>query len=257
MRIVLIGAGRLATQLGLALYNSKHDIVCVYSRTMESAKLLSGKLNSYPVDSLDAVPRAADIFIIAVKDAVLENVVTRLVQGREDQLLVHTAGSMSMSLFEGIVQHYGVFYPMQSFSKDRRVDFHEIPVFIEASDQHALQLIKSLAESISRAVYTLSSEERKYLHLAAVFACNFTNHCYALAAQILEEHGLPFSVMLPLVDETARKVHELHPLDAQTGPAVRYDKNVLEKQLSLLSSHSDMQEMYQLLSESIHQKSKG
>jgi len=254
MRVVLVGAGRLATQLGLALHNSGHDILCVYSRTMSSAQLLADKTDSLPVDCIDAVPREADIFIIAVKDAVLGSVIDSLVQGRDSQLMVHTAGSMTMSLFEGKASRFGVFYPMQSFSKERRVDFHDIPVFIEANNEQNLQALRTLAESISHEVFHLSSEDRKYLHLAAVFACNFANHCYALAAQILEEHSLPFKVMLPLIDETARKVHQLHPREAQTGPAVRYDANILEKHTQLLAAHADMQDIYQLLSKSIHQK---
>ena len=113
-----------------------------------------------------------------------------------------------------------------------------------------------MAESISRRVYSLSTEERKYLHLAAVFACNFANHCYALSAELLERHGLPFDVMLPLIDETARKVHELHPLEAQTGPAVRYDENVIHMQSSLLDDDPLLKEVYERMSFSIHQKSK-
>ena len=143
---------------------------------------------------------------------------------------------------------------MQSFSKERRVDFHEIPIFLEASDSESLEILHALAETITGSVYELTTSERKYLHLAAVFACNFANHCYALAADVLEQHGLPFSVMLPLVDETARKVHQLHPSDAQTGPAVRYDQNVIDMQSQLLSDNPSMQQIYNLLSQSIHQK---
>ncbi len=255
MRVVLIGAGRLATNLGRALFAAGHDIISVYSRTMVSAQMLAQQTDSTPTDQLLALPLEADVYIIAVKDSVLESLIGSVVQGREDQLFVHTAGSMTMSLFEGSARHYGVFYPMQSFSKERLVNFQEIPIFLEASDDTTLQRLTSLAESISQAVYCLSSNDRQYLHLSAVFACNFVNHCYALAAQILEEHGLPFSVMLPLIDETARKVHQLPPREAQTGPAVRYDKNVMEKQCQLLARHRDMQDIYQLLSQSIHKLS--
>ncbi len=254
MHVVLVGAGRLATQLGQALFKGGHDIISVYSRTMESAQTLAEKLCSCPTDSIETLPQKADVFIVAVKDAALESLVDHLVQGREDQLIVHTAGSMTMSLFNGLVNHFGVFYPMQSFSKERQVDFYEIPIFIEASDERSLQTLKKLAESISHVVYNLTSNERKFLHLSAVYACNFANHCYALAAQILEEHGLPFSVMLPLIDETARKVHQMHPRDAQTGPALRYDENVMAKQIELLSNHPEMKEIYQLMSKSIHSK---
>lgn len=236
MRVVLIGRGRLATNLEPALKAAGHEVVSVNSRTLEQ------------------LPMTAGIFVISVKDDALEEVISKATKGREEQCFVHTAGSMPMSLFEGKSRHYGVFYPMQSFSKERKVSFEDIPVFLEANDDATLQLLQSLAGSISHRVYELSSDERKYLHLAAVFACNFANHCYALSADILEQHGIPFDVMLPLIDETASKVHQLHPKDAQTGPAVRYDENVISMQRQLLTQHPEMQAVYELMSKSIHHK---
>ena len=232
VKVVLIGRGRLATNLLAALQQAGHEVVSINSRTLEG------------------LPLEADAFIVAVKDSALEEVVRRATKGREQQLFLHTAGSMPMSLFEGHTSRYGVFYPMQTFSKERLVDFAEIPVFIEGADP----AIRPLAESISRRVYELSTEARKYLHLSAVFACNFVNHCYALSAELLEQHGLPFDVMLPLIDETARKVHELHPHDAQTGPAVRYDENVIRMQSALLAADPELQQIYELLSLDIHRK---
>jgi len=232
VKVVLIGRGRLATNLLAALQQAGHEVVSINSRTLEG------------------LPLEADAFIVAVKDSALEEVIRRATKGREQQLFLHTAGSMPMSLFEGHTSRYGVFYPMQTFSKERLVDFAEIPVFIEGADP----AIRPLAESISRRVYELSTEARKYLHLSAVFACNFVNHCYALSAELLEQHGLPFDVMLPLIDETARKVHELHPHDAQTGPAVRYDENVIRMQSALLADNPELQQIYELLSLDIHRK---
>ena len=232
MRVVLIGRGRLATNLLPALQQAGHEVVSINSRTLEG------------------LPTKADIFVVAVKDSALKDVISQATKGREQQLFVHTAGSMPMSLFEGYTSRYGVFYPMQTFSKERLVDFAEVPVFVEGECPQ----IRQLAESMSHRVYALSTEHRKYLHLAAVFACNFANHCYALSAELLEKHGLPFDVMLPLIDETARKVHELHPLDAQTGPAVRYDENVIRMQSALLSDTPALQEIYDQLSLSIHRK---
>jgi predicted short-subunit dehydrogenase-like oxidoreductase (DUF2520 family) len=238
MRIVLIGRGRLATNLERALLLSGHDVVSV---------------NSW---MLEALPQEADVFIIAVKDAALSDVIHAATKGREGQLFVHTAGSMPLSLFEGCTSRYGVFYPMQTFSKERSVGFADIPIFLETNDKLSLGILRKLAESISHSVYQLDSDDRKFLHLSAVFACNFANHCYALAARLLEQHGLPFSVLLPLIDETARKVHELHPLDAQTGPAVRYDENVIDMQRRLLAGHPTIQEVYDVLSRSIHELTK-
>jgi predicted short-subunit dehydrogenase-like oxidoreductase (DUF2520 family) len=186
---------------------------------------------------------------------VLTDVVQQLVQGREEQFFAHTAGSMPLELFQGPAHHYGVFYPMQSFSKERRINFSEVPVFLEASDVQTLTLLKTLSATLTPHIYELSTDERRYLHLAAVFACNFANHCYALSAEILQQHGLPFSVMLPLIDETARKVHYLSPLEAQTGPAIRYDLNVISKQQQLLDDPA-MKELYERLSKSIYQHAK-
>ena len=235
MKIVLIGRGRLATNLQRALLEVGHEVVSINSRT------------------LDGLPLSADVFVIAVKDSALSDVICNALKGRENQLFVHTAGSMPLSLFERHTTRYGVFYPMQTFSKERQTDFADIPIFLEANGPEALTTLNALAASISRSVYNLSTEDRKYLHLAAVFACNFVNHCYDMASTVLEQHGLPFSVMLPLIDETARKVHELHPRQAQTGPAVRYDENVIRMQTGLLTEIPELQRIYLQLSENIHQ----
>lgn len=254
MQIVLIGAGRLATNLGHALISAGHEIVCVYSRTMQPATILTECIGGRPVDKTEDLPLNADAFIVAVKDSVLVDVIKSVTEGRESQVFMHTAGSMPMSVFQGMACHSGVFYPMQTFSKERLVDFREIPIFIEASDHQTMSFIRSIAESVSERVYELSSDDRRYLHLAAVFACNFTNHCYAMAAEILEQHGMNFDVMLPLIDETARKVRQMHPLKAQTGPAVRYDENVIRYQTQLLSDYPMMKDLYERMSLHIHRK---
>lgn len=253
MKTVLIGAGNLASNLAPALRKAGHDIVAVYSRTRQSAEALATEVGARATDSISDLPVEADLFIIAVKDTCVATLIPQLVKGRQQQLFVHTAGSLPMSLFEGHATRYGVFYPMQTFSRQRRLDFTDIPLFLEASDAQTLQTLHELAGSLSQQVYDLSSADRRHLHLAAVYACNFANHCFALSADILERHGLPFSVMLPLIDETARKVHSLHPRDAQTGPAVRFDENVMQKHLQLLAGEPLLSQIYELLSQSIHQ----
>ena len=250
MKIVFVGAGRLATHFASALHSKGHSIVAVYSRTMQSASALCSVVGGTPTDSIADLPADADAYILAVKDSALPQLIPLLQQGREERPMFHTAGSMPMSVFGESGQH-GVIYPMQTFSKERAVDFSQIPVFIEANTDAALSVARRLAQSVSTRVTELSSEERRYLHLAAVFACNFANHCYDLSAQILERHGLTFDVMLPLIDETAAKVHDLHPHDAQTGPAVRYDENVINAHMQLLAEMPRLQEVYDLLSGSI------
>lgn len=252
MRIIMVGAGNLATSLVPALSEAGHEVLCVYSRTMSAARQLADTVGAQATDDCSKLPHEADVCIISVKDAALASLIPDITKGRQGMLFVHTAGSMPMALFDGYASRYGVMYPMQTFSKSRPLQFCDIPTFLEADNSDSLSMLHLLAESISDRVYELDSEKRRHLHLAAVFACNFVNHCYALSSEILADNGLPFDVMLPLIDETARKVHELHPVAAQTGPAVRYDQNVIQMQLSLLSGRDNMKEVYSVLSRSIH-----
>ena len=272
MKIVLIGAGNLATHLGKALHAAGHDMVQVFSRTMQSAETLASLLDAEPLTDIAQVRDDADVYIFSVKDSALVQLVAQLCRheadglgedgevnalrkakkGEHERVFLHTAGSMPMSVFKGMAQHYGVLYPMQTFSKQREVDFSIIPCFVEANDEFAQKQIEGLAREISGRVYQLSSEDSKYLHLSAVFACNFANHCYAISQELLEEHGIPFDVMLPLINETAAKVHEMKPKDAQTGPAVRYDENVIGKQSKLLENHPHFKKVYDSMSKSIH-----
>ena len=251
-KIVLIGAGNVATHLGVSLQQKGCEVVQVYSRTPESASLLAGILNVPYVTSLSEVACDADIYIVALKDAVFQEVLPAIVKGREKALFVHTAGSLPMSLWEGAVSNYGVLYPMQTFSKQRAVNFEEVSFFVEASGAEDLKTLKEIAGLLSPRVYEANSEQRKYLHLSAVFACNFANHMYALSAHLLKQQNLPFEAMLPLIDETARKVHELLPQDAQTGPAVRDDRNVMSSHMDLLSDEPEIRELYEKISESIY-----
>ena len=142
---------------------------------------------------------------------------------------------------------------MQTFSKLRQVDFREVTFFTEAHTAADLKLLNEIALHLGSKVYEASSEQRRYLHIAAVFACNFANHMYAVASHLLSANGLPFEAILPLIDETARKVHELPPVDAQTGPAQRYDENVINRHLEMLKSEPRLAEIYELISKNIHE----
>ena len=252
MKIVMIGAGNLATNLGKALQSAGHDIIQVYSRTWEHAQQLATLIGGAATDNVDNIVSTGDVYIFSLKDSVLGDIIPRVAKGKSGKLFIHTAGSMPMSCFEGMALHYGVLYPMQTFSKEREVDFKTIPCFIEANDKYAYEMLRGLAESISDRVIELSSDDRRYLHLAAVWGCNFVNHCYEVCAQILQQHGLPFDVMLPLIDETAAKVHELPPAKAQTGPAIRFDENVIRAQANLMRGNPMLKDLYERMSLSIH-----
>ena len=186
MKIVLIGSGNLATQLSLAFKDANQEIVQIFSRTEAHAQELAEKIGCAYTASLDAVQADADIYILAVKDDALAGLAATLCGSRPNALFLHTAGSMPMEVFKGHALQYGVLYPMQTFSKNRRVNFREIPCFIEASSPEALATVRALAASISNHVVDCDSEKRKKMHLAAVLACNLTNHCYRLAERVLE-----------------------------------------------------------------------
>ena len=251
MKIVIIGSGNLATQLALALKDANQEIVQIFSRTQAHAQALAEQIGCPYTTSVDAILRDADVYIFSVKDDALSTLAAAVCNSRQQALFLHTAGSMPMNLFKGHALQYGVLYPMQTFSKNRRVNFREIPCFIEASSPSALAIIRTLAESISDHVVDCDSEKRKKMHLAAVLACNLTNHCYRLAERVLEAEQIDFRLFLPLIEETARKVRTLSPKDAQTGPMVRYDQNVMQMQMAMLPDDRT-REIYRLMAESIH-----
>lgn len=256
MKIVFVGAGNLATNLCLALNSAGHEVVQVYSRTMDSAHALAQRVGAQATNDVAELATNADIYIIGVTDSALKEVSSLVVSHIETErgtgrmpLIVHTAGSIPMDVIG--TDRCGVLYPMQTFSRNRIVEFSNIPIFIEANHEADLNVLQGLSASISTSVRVLSSDDRRYLHLAAVFCSNFVNHCYTLTAEILERKGIDFSAMLPLIDEVAAKVHELAPKDAQTGPARRCDTNVMQAQADLLSYDPRIQEIYRIMSKSI------
>ncbi len=227
-RTVLIGAGNVASFLSRSI-GHPFELTCVGGRNRTCQ-----------------VPQDADLYIIAVSDRAIESVSEELkdVAG----LVVHTAGSVPMdALSQG---RRGVFYPLQTLSKSRRIPASRVPFYIEASREEDIALLRKLAESMGSHAEPMDSERRKYLHLAAVFCCNFVNRLYGITAELLSGHGIPFSAMLPLIHETADKMDELLPSEAQTGPAVRWDEAVMSAQEALLDDKN--RTLYQLLSQSIH-----
>ena len=249
MRIVLIGAGNLASQLAPQLAQIANvEISQIYSRTKESAQLLASTIGCEWVINPELIREDADLYIFSLKDSALESVLREMKPNKG--IWVHTAGSIPMDIFQSYASRYGVFYPLQTFSKNKSISLKNVPFFIEGSDSNVEKTLLELARLLSDDVRLLSSDKRKEIHLAAVFVCNFTNHMYTIAADILEEKGIPFEVLIPLIEETTQKLSYLHPKQAQTGPAVRFDENVINKHLSLLNN--DYKAIYRLLSESIY-----
>ena len=252
MRIVCIGSGNLATNLTLAWKEAGILVEQVFSRTEANARALAERLGCAWTTSTEEIINDADLYLFSLKDSALEAVASRL--PKNNGLWVHTAGSMPLSVFEPFTTRRGVIYPLQTFSKSRRVNLDNVPFFLEANLEEDKAILEQLARAVSRDVRFLPSEKRRHLHLAAVFACNFVNHIYALADDILREEGIPFEVLLPLIDETAAKVHRLTPREAQTGPAIRYDENVINKHLAMLDKTPELKALYETLSRSIHKE---
>lgn len=236
MNIVIIGKGNVATNLHYAFM--KKGIAC---------QMVSSR------EGLDQLPQA-NVYIYAVRDEALAGVIAQVV-GREKSLHLHTSGSMAMSVFGADKPHAGIFYPFQTFSKARLIeDFSTVPVFFEARGIDDISAVYSLALTITSHVYETSQHDRERLHVAGVYACNFTNLMYTMAAELLRNTHIPFSALLPLIDETAAKIHSLAPQDAQTGPARRNDENVMNHHISLLNE--EQRTVYQLLSEEIRKRNR-
>lgn len=248
--VILLGAGNLATQLGQALYESGINIVQVYSRTTESARALAGKINASFTDNLSSVKENCDLYIVAVKDDTLTEVVGQVAFGKS--MVVHTAGSISMQTLSAYSENFGVFYPFQTFSKNKKVDFSKVPVCLEANTPENMKKLEDLAKKISYKVIRLDSKQRQYLHLSAVFSCNFVNHLYALSEQILKDNNMGLELLFPLIQETTEKAMKLSPFEAQTGPSIRNDQEIIRKHMEMLGEKTELQEVYQLLSDSIY-----
>lgn len=254
MRICLIGAGNLATQLGTALSEKGHHILQVWSRTSKNAAKLASKLKCPFTAELMLLSPDPDIYIIAVNDNAIETVCAQL--AGKKALIVHTAGSIPMNILAPFCTNFGVFYPFQTFTVTKKVEFDLIPICIEANTPQNLEILTNLAQSISKDIQLLDSGQRQQIHLAAVFACNFVNHFYNIGKELLEEKGLGFEILKPLILETATKIFEQSPKESQTGPAIRNDHMVIDKHIAMLKNHPDLQLIYTKISERIIQTHK-
>lgn len=251
-KIALIGAGNVAGHLAPALLKAGLNLCQIYSRTPESARELGKKTGITYTTDVSAIYPDCDVYIFCVKDDALLSLFKRI-RINKGALALHTSGSLPMKVFQSFVQHYGVLYPLQTFTKRRELDFKEIPLCIEASDEDTLAFVKELAGMLSSRVEEITSEKRKILHLAAVFANNFVNHMYEIAGKILDKEGLEFNMLRPLIFETAHKVMMMPPEAAQTGPARRGDETILGMHRNLLKDDRKLLNLYNLMSDSIRE----
>ena len=252
MRIALIGAGNLATQLGLALYATGYEVTQVYSRTNESAAMLASKIQAEPTNDPKAIRSDADVYFLALKDEVLPSVLPLFSFGKG--IVALTSGSLDLTVLSSYAAQTAVFYPLQTFSKDRLVSFRNIPIFIETLQPKVEETLISIAKRIGDRVEMVNAAQRMTLHVAAVFCCNFVNYLYVLSSDILKDENLNFKFLQPLIQETAAKIQALTPVQAQTGPAVRMDYSIIEKHKELLSHSDVLLETYNMLTKGIFER---
>ena len=249
MRIVLFGTGNLATRLGIALKSSNTEIMQVFGRSEDGASNLSCILGCPYTTSLKEIKSDADIYIIAVSDDAISEVLSGIQVN--NQIVVHTSGSVQMDVLSSFAENYGVFYPLQTLSARREVDFTDVPLCIEANNPATLEKINALASSISGSVVAIDSEQRRQLHLAAVFVCNFVNHFYAIGEVLLKDRQLDFDLLKPLIRETAAKVLQFSPSSVQTGPAARGNEAVMAMHLLMLEEYPEWKHFYEIISKDI------
>lgn len=253
MKLFFLGSGNVATHLSKALAKAGHQVLGVYSRQLPHAAALAGLFpGALALDTPDftSLP-AADLYLVCLRDDAVAGV---LQQARfpAGSLVAHTSGSLPLEAAgSGPQVRPGVFYPIQTFSKSQELDLSRTPIALEAADAPAGDLLAGLAAGISSRVVWLSGQERQYLHLAAVFACNFTNHLLGIGRDLMERHQLDPALLHPLVEATLAKALHHPPFQVQTGPAVRGDGNILERHQHLLQGEPRYGEIYRLLSESI------
>lgn len=247
--IVFIGSGNVASHLAQAISNAGLNNLGFYSRNKETASQLASKHQASWGGIHEILVHDADLIIISVPDHGIEEVISKIPLTKA--MIVHTSGSIDMQILAKKHTRIGVFYPLQTFSKDKELDYSNIPIMIEAQQANDLKALEKLALSITKKVYKIDSAQRKKIHIAAIFSSNFTNYLFHIAADLLSKDDIPFEVIQPLIAETVDKLKELHPYDAQTGPAARSDRETIENHLQDLKDIPEYHEIYQLMSHHI------
>jgi predicted short-subunit dehydrogenase-like oxidoreductase (DUF2520 family) len=249
--ISIIGSGNVAWHLAPELENAGHRIYEVYSRNLQNAKKLQNRLYHAELNTnLDFSNSQSEIFILGISDDAIEEVAQEIVLP-DQAILIHTSGSQSINMLGyAATENIGVFYPLQTFTKSKRISFEDIPILIESENKNTAKVLSKLGKSISKKVLNVKTKDRIAIHVAAVFACNFTNHMFAGAENILKNQGYKFDLLRPLIAETINKSLDIGPKNAQTGPAARGDLKILDKHMAFLDG-SEYQELYQLITEKI------
>ena len=253
MKVVLIGAGNVGTQMGIRLREVGADIQQVFSRKHQRAKELGTQLHCPWTNQLAEITTEAQLYILAIKDDASIEVAEQLsnILAAFNPLVVHTSGATPGQQLRPFFKRYGVFYPLQTISQSRKADFSQIPICYHANRKGDRQKLDKLAQKLSSLVYQVDDAQRAALHVAAVFVKNFTNHLYHIGQQIVEQEQLPFELLKPLILETALKIQQHQPADMQTGPAVRADQKTIQRHLNFLEKYPSYQEIYRILTKRI------
>lgn len=250
--IVLIGSGNVAHHMGKHLYKCGFVIRQVWSRTLANATTLAQELACSATDQLSAIEKDADLYILSVRDDALASVSQGLaIHLSSTALVVHTSGATSSLVLAEHFKRYGVFYPLQTFSKARTLDFTSVPLCLSAADSIDQEQLTALANALVTHSYIVDDEQRSQLHLAAIFVNNFTNYLQYVAQSIVDQHALPWPILQPLLEETVAKLQDLPAKSAQTGPAMRGDIQTQDSHLQQLAKHPAWAHVYQVLSERI------
>ena len=257
MRIAFVGTGHVAWHLARACKAAGHELVAVVSRSEKAATIFAQDYPGIKPTTLQELQQVqSDVLILAVPDAAIQKVASELIV-KAGTLVVHTSGSQPLTILSNIKgARTGVFYPVQTFTKYKPVDFTNLPILIEGSDPEAKDYLMQLGKTMSTNVQAQDSAARRQLHLAAVFACNFTNHLFGISQFILQNAGLPANLLQPLIQETITKASTHNPFTVQTGPASRNDMNVVQDHLAILQDYPDWQELYRKLTQSIQHEQK-
>jgi predicted short-subunit dehydrogenase-like oxidoreductase (DUF2520 family) len=238
----------------MAIHKKGYDIVEVCNRTESKGKRLAGKLKARYIPEPEMITPDADLYILAISDTAIPLLLERIKTG--NHLIIHTSGSVGMDVLKKVSENFGVIYPPQTFTDHILLRFRTVPLCIEASSGKNLLLLKSFADSLSEKVYTINSEQRRVLHLSAIFASNFTNFMIAISQELLLENGMDFGILEPIIRQSARNASSGDVFKMQTGPAVREDLETIREHLKLLSNHPDYKEIYDLITRNIIQHKK-
>lgn len=258
MKIIVVGAGNVGWHLSKALHDAGQHIAQVYSRLDGRAARLANEIGVSYITDLQEINPNADLYILAVRDAAIEVVAEKIrrrldthFKHKAEPLVVHTSGATPTTLLQTFFKYYGVFYPLQTFSIDRPITFHTLPICVDAAQTSDLDVLFKLAKTLTPKVYHISNEQRQILHVTAVMVNNFSNHLYTIAHDILQQENIDFNILKPLINETVNKIQQHPPAAMQTGPAKRNDDSTIQRHLTYLKKYPDYRKVYEILTASI------